>query len=46
MNILLSQDGTEEVQMADFIRDAAALLVVGAFVGTVALWSMSLSAMA
>ena len=28
------------------IRDAAALLVVGAFVGTVALWSMSLSAMA
>ena len=46
MNILLSQDGTEEVHMDDFIRDAAALLVVGAFVGTVALWSMSLSAMA
>ena len=30
--------------MADFIRDAAALLAVGAFVGMVALWSVSLSA--
>jgi hypothetical protein len=30
--------------MADFIRDASALLVVGAFVGMVALWSVSLSA--
>ncbi len=30
--------------MADFIRDMAALLAVGAFVGMVALWSVSLSA--
>ena len=29
--------------MADFIRDVAALLAVGAFVGMVALWSLSLS---
>ncbi len=31
--------------MSDFIRDMAALLAVGAFVGMVALWSVSLSAM-
>ena len=31
--------------MTDFIRDAAALLVVGAFVAMIALWSVSLSAM-
>ncbi len=30
--------------MSDFIRDAAALLAVVAFVGMVALWSVSLSA--
>jgi hypothetical protein len=30
--------------MADFIRDTAAFLVIGAFVGMVALWSVSLSA--
>ena len=30
--------------MADFIRDMAALAVVGAFIGMVALWSVSLSA--
>ena len=31
--------------MSDFIRDMAALLAVGAFIGMVALWSVSLSAM-
>ena len=31
--------------MSDFIRDMAALLAVSAFVGMVALWSVSLSAM-
>ena len=31
--------------MSDFIRDIADLLAVGAFVGMVALWSVSLSAM-
>ncbi len=31
--------------MSDFIRDVAALLAVGAFIGMVALWSVSLSAM-
>ena len=31
--------------MSDFIRDIAALLAVGAFIGMVALWSVSLSAM-
>ncbi len=29
--------------MTDFIRDAAALLAISAFVGMVALWSVSLS---
>ena len=29
--------------MSDFIRDAAALVAIGAFVGMVALWSMSLA---
>jgi hypothetical protein len=29
--------------MADFIRDMAALAVVGAFIGMVALWSVSLA---
>lgn len=29
--------------MSDFIRDAAALMVIGAFVGMIALWSVSLS---
>ena len=30
--------------MTDFLRDAAAFLVIGAFVGMVALWTVSLSA--
>ncbi len=30
--------------MSDFIRDMAALLAIGAFVGMIALWSVSLSA--
>ncbi len=30
--------------MSDFIRDMAALLAVGAFVGMIALWSVSLAA--
>jgi hypothetical protein len=30
--------------MSDFIRDMAALVAVGAFVGMVALWSVSLTA--
>jgi len=29
--------------MADFMRDIAAFVVVGAFVGTVAIWSASLT---
>ena len=29
--------------MTDFIRDMAAFLVVGAFIGMVALWSVSLA---
>lgn len=29
--------------MSDFIRDAAALMVIGAFIGMIALWSVSLS---
>jgi hypothetical protein len=31
--------------MTDFIRDMAALAVVGAFIGMVALWSVPLTAM-
>jgi hypothetical protein len=30
--------------MTDFIRDMAALAVIGAFIGMVALWSVSLTA--
>ncbi len=31
--------------MTDFIRDMAALLAIGAFVGMIALWSVSLAPM-
>ena len=29
--------------MSDFIRDAAALVTIGAFIGMVAIWSASLA---
>ncbi len=32
--------------MSDFIRDAAALVAIGAFIGMVAVWSASLTVIA